>query len=357
MDRDRIRIRTRALRSAARLIHWSGVLTLARPLLNSSRLRVDRSGRPAFPYIRRRAVRNAQILIYHRVNDDGDPYFGGVPTIDFERQMAYVSSRFHVLPLSALVTGLREGGLPENAVAVTLDDGYRDNYTHAFPILKRHSIPATIFLTTSVIGSDRQLWHDDVFSAFRETTEAALEPFGSKKIASPLTTIGERLRAQHEFLAYIRTLSEPDRAAAVSRLREGLRVGPPRKAPGLMLSWEEARAMNRAGIQFGSHTATHPILSRVDRDHARREIVESKRAIEEQLGAPVEGFAYPNGTRADFLPETKALLREAGYRYAVTTIGGSNEPEEDVYELRRATPWDDDIFAFGLRLHYNKLRA
>ena len=107
--------------------------------------------------------------------------------------------------------------------------------------------------------------------------------------------------------------------------------------------------MSRGGVQFGSHTATHPILSRVDRAHAEREIVDSKRRIEEQLGVPVEGFAYPNGTRADFLPETKALLRAAGYAYAVTTISGSNEPGQDVFELRRATPWDEDIFAFGLQ--------
>jgi peptidoglycan/xylan/chitin deacetylase (PgdA/CDA1 family) len=115
--------------------------------------------------------------------------------------------------------------------------------------------------------------------------------------------------------------------------------------------------MHRGGIHFGSHTATHPILSRVDRAQARREIVESKQRIEEQLGVPVEGFAYPNGTRADFLPETKSLLREVGYSYAVTTIPGANEPGSDAFELHRATPWDEDIFAFGVRLLYNKLRA
>lgn len=333
------------------------MLALSGPFLNSWRLRVDGSGRPAFPYLRPRAARNAQILIYHRVNDDRDPYFGGIPTLDFERQMAYVSSRFHVLPLSDLVAGLRGGTLPDNAIAVTLDDGYRDNYLHAFPILQRHSIPATIFLTTAAIGSDRQLWHDDVFSAFRETREPTLEPYSPTAARRALTTVPERLGAQQEFLTYIRTLSEAERDAAVSRLREALRVGPPRPAPGLMLSWEEVRTMSGAGIRFGSHTATHPILSRVDRAHAKREIEDSKRAIEERLGVPVDGLAYPNGTRADFLPETKTLLEEAGYRYAVTTIGGSNEPEQDVYELRRATPWDEDIFAFGLRLHYNKLRS
>jgi peptidoglycan/xylan/chitin deacetylase (PgdA/CDA1 family) len=98
-----------------------------------------------------------------------------------------------------------------------------------------------------------------------------------------------------------------------------------------MLSWDEIRVMHRGGIGFGSHTATHPILSRVDRAQARVEIVESKRKIEEELGVVVEGFAYPNGTRADFLSETKSLLQEAGYLYAVTTIPGSNESEVDAY--------------------------
>jgi peptidoglycan/xylan/chitin deacetylase (PgdA/CDA1 family) len=325
--------------------------------VNSTQLRLDRSGRPAFPYFQRRRTRNAQILIYHRVNDDRDPYFGGIPTIEFDRQMAYVSSRFRVLPLSALVTALRAGELPDNAIAVTLDDGYRDNYLRAYPILRQYSIPATIFLTTSVIGSDRQLWHDDVFSAFRMTTAPTLEPFASGSVGGPLTTVGDRLRVQHEFLAHIRTLDAGERTAAIARLRDQLRVGPPPKTPGLMLTWDEIRTMSRGGIQFGSHTVTHPILSRIDRVQAMRELTDSKNTIEEQLGLPVEGFAYPNGTRTDFLPDTKSLLREAGYTYAVTTIPGANESGVDLFELHRGTPWDEDIFAFGVRLLYNKLRS
>ncbi len=329
--------RARAFHVGSRLLHETGILSLVRPVV----------GR----------VRNAQILVYHRVNDDGDPYFGGVPTAVFERQMAYVASRFRVMPLSDLVTSLQAGTLPEFAVSVTLDDGYRDNFLNAFPILQRHSIPATIFLTTSAIGSTRQLWHDDVFSAFRETTQPALEAFGPERIGGPLSTVEDRLRLQQVVLSYVRRLSEADRSAAVARLRDALRVGEPREAPGLMLSWDEVRAMSRAGIRFGSHTASHPILSRAGRSLAQREIEESKRTIEERLGVPVDGFAYPNGSRADFLPETKDLLREAGYAYAVTTIPGTNQRKDDVYELRRATPWEQDVFAFGVRLHYNKLRS
>ena len=115
--------------------------------------------------------------------------------------------------------------------------------------------------------------------------------------------------------------------------------------------------MSHGGIRFGSHTVSHPILSRVGRDRARRELEESKSMIEEQVGGSVDGFAYPNGTPADYLPETKTLLRDSGYRFAVTTSPGANDAATDAFELRRGTPWDDDLFAFGVRLLYNKWQS
>jgi len=350
-------MRARLFGVTARVAHGTGLLKLARPLLNRARLRIDREGHAAFPWVSFRGTRNAQILIYHRVNDEQDPYFPAVTPVLFDRQMAYLASNFRVLPVSDLVDGLLAGTLPDNAIAVSFDDGYRDNFVHAFPILKRHGIPCTVFLTTEAIGSDRQLWHDDVFSAFRETTAGALAPSGPEGIGGPLGTVEERLRVQRRFIAHARTLGDAGRSQAIAQLRQALGVGPSPPAPGLMLSWDEVRTMSRGGVQFGSHTATHPILSRVDREQARRELVESKRTIEERIGVPVEGFAYPNGTRADFLPETETLVREAGYAYAVTTIDGPNEPDADVFALKRWTPWDEDIFAFGLRLHYTKLRS
>jgi len=337
MHASRPDLRARLIGLASRALHGAGPLTLARSLANRKR--------------------NAQILIYHRVNDEQDPYFAAVPTGFFERQMAYLASHFTVLPLDDLVRGLPTGDLPPNAVSVTFDDGYRDNYLNAFPILRRHAIPASIFLTTSAIGSTRPVWHDDVFSAFRETTVASLEPFGPRSIGGSLGTVADRLRVQREVLRDLRAVSDEERAEGVIRIREALRVGPARDVPGLMLSWDDVREMHRAGIRFGSHTATHPILSRVDAARARRELVDSRSAIEEHLGAPVAGFAYPNGTRADFLPETKALLRETGYEYAVSTEGGTNDAQTDLFELRRGTPWEQDVFAFGMRLLYNKWRS
>ncbi|MEK7316249.1 MAG: polysaccharide deacetylase family protein, partial [Candidatus Eisenbacteria bacterium] len=173
----------------------------------------------------------------------------------------------------------------------------------------------------------------------------------------PLTTVPERLHVQQLVLNELRSVSDEERAEAVVRLREALRVGPSRPVPGLMLSWDEAREMSLGGIRFGSHTVSHPILSRVGCDRAWRELEESKSIIEERVGVKVDGFAYPNGTPADFLPETKALLRDSGYRFAVTTSPGTNDAATDMFELRRGTPWDEDLFAFGVRLLYNKWQS
>jgi peptidoglycan/xylan/chitin deacetylase (PgdA/CDA1 family) len=125
----------------------------------------------------------------------------------------------------------------------------------------------------------------------------------------------------------------------------------------LMLQWDHIQEMGKYGIDFGSHTLTHPILSRVTLEQARREIEKSKDAIEAKLNIKVKHFAYPVGRRVDFNSEIKHLLSAVGYESAVTTLAGSNDPNRDRFELRRATPWDDDIDSFTLRLSYFKFAS
>jgi peptidoglycan/xylan/chitin deacetylase (PgdA/CDA1 family) len=242
----------------------------------------------------------------------------------------------------------------DNTVVITFDDGYRDNYLNAFPILKDLSIPATIFLATDSIGSQRVLWHDRVFSAFRETRVEVLDDFGNNSQRYPLSTVEEKLLAQGEFLNFLWSLNDQDRLFWIDFLVEKLQVMDRKEVPGLMLSWEEIRIMHENGISFGSHTMTHPILSKLPLDRAREEIQKSKRVIEERLRTPIRTFAYPKGSGDDFDDSTKRLLKEAGYACAVTTKFGANESGQDLFDLRRATPWDQEICAFGLRLNYYK---
>jgi peptidoglycan/xylan/chitin deacetylase (PgdA/CDA1 family) len=271
--------------------------------------------------------------------------------------MEYLVNNFNVLSLQEAVKRLTGKDVPDNAVVVTFDDGYRDNFLNAFPILMSLSIPATIFLATNAIGSSVMLWHDRVFSAFRNTRCDRLYGFGNISGKLLWHTMSEKLFAQEEVLKFLRSCNSIERSYWIDRLIQVLEVAGCDHAPGLMLSWDQVVAMQKGGISFGSHTASHPILSKLSREEACMEILVSKRVIEEKLGIPVRALAYPNGKTHDFSDLTKRLVRESGYECAVTTIFGTNGVEQDLFELRRATPWDEDIHAFALRLNYFKLSS
>lgn len=310
--------------------------------------------RSGFPLLRRRRANTLQILIYHRVNDEHDPFFPATPRHVFETQMEYLASRYIPCPLDEAVLRLERGELPENAVAVTFDDGYRDNYLYAYPILRRYGVPATIFLSTGVIGTSEVLWFEHVFTAFRRTQRSAVESFCPPTRMIPIGSMSERQAALHEVLNLCRSLSDEERRELVSTLLHRLEVRADPQ-PGLMLSWDEVRRMSGGGVTFGCHTMTHPILSHVSPDRFHDEIVRPKQLIEEKTGQAVVSFAYPNGRRADYSSGVKQALLKAGYRYAVTTEPGSNQTGDDLFELRRATPWEHRLSEFALQLARSKL--
>jgi peptidoglycan/xylan/chitin deacetylase (PgdA/CDA1 family) len=336
----------------ARLFHfvsWFGTQFQAR---------LNRQGRMTFPFIKRRRRRNCQILTYHRINDDGDRFFPAISVKTFEQQMRVLADCFTVFSLDELIERVKCDDLPESAVAVTFDDGYCDNYTNAFPILKRYCVPATIFLATDVIDTGRQLWHDEVFAAFRETRVPELLDCGLGNATLPLTSLPAKLQAQSEILKYLWSLDRVAREIAIGRLRKALYVEETRERTArLMLTWEEVSEMYRCGIQFGAHTESHPALSKLKPEEAREEIRGSKSAIERVLSATVSTFAYPSGRPGDFTATIKALVKEAGFSCGLTTIFGNNEAGIDLYELRRIAPWNYDSESFGLRLSYYKFRS
>jgi peptidoglycan/xylan/chitin deacetylase (PgdA/CDA1 family) len=310
-----------------------------------------------FPFIQKRYSGNVQILTYHRVNNEFDPYFPAVPPAVFAEQMEYLASHFSVCSLTEAVTRLQARDVPDNVVVITFDDGYRDNYVHAFPILRKFSIPATIFLATSSIGSGTLLWHDRVFTAFRETREFVLREYGKDHRSYPLRSVQERLFAQQEVLRFLRSLDDHDRTKWINCLVTDLKVEEGKRRLNLMLSWDEVREMHKHGISFGSHTVTHAILSKMSIEAVKREIYESQKIIAQQLGVIPTTFAYPNGSQADFTQVTKEILQDAGYICAVTTVFGTNESGQDLFELRRGGPWEEHLPTFAAKLNWYKFCA
>jgi peptidoglycan/xylan/chitin deacetylase (PgdA/CDA1 family) len=272
------------------------------------------------------------------VNDEAHPFFRGTSLALFREQMEVLRRHFTVLPLVDLAERARRRDLPRNGVAVTFDDGYRDNYTNAFPILRDLGLPATIFLTTDCLDRNALLWHDRVFDAFHRTRKA------------------EARVSLAAVLARLRRSCPEERDIEIDRLLEDLEIEPGVPPGWEKLTWDNAREMASQGISFGAHTLDHPILTRVREEEARRQIRESKKRIEAELGAPVAMFAYPNGSASDFDRSTQRMVEEEGFSLAVTTVTGANDESTDPFTLRRTGMWGDDPQLSTLRLALARVR-
>ncbi len=339
-------------KAAARAAYGLGAGSLVTAL--ADRIQLPRGG-GLTP--RRRAPGSYLILWYHRVND-----YAGEYMIDrtsralFDRQMAWLERNFNVRPLEELVRLEQQGEpLPPRAVAITFDDGYEDNYSGAFPILKQRGLPATIFLTVGCIEERRSLWFDRILYAFRETAADGLElPDGTR---IPFADPASKRRASRRLLDYLTSLPGEERLERVDTIVRRLCDVPADGVPHEMLSWEQVREMTASGISFGSHTLNHPILTRIPAEEATHELRESKRLMEQRIGGEVPLFAYPNGKPGDYSEAIKDALREAGYRAALTTVQGENTPQTDPMELRRVRPFGRELPEFALSMAYHHLMS
>jgi len=293
------------------------------------------------------------ILTFHRVNDDHDPFLPAVPTAVFAARMAHIARHYRVLTVEDLVERVRQGTVPSNTLALTFDDGYRDSLSHAAPILAQHGLPATIFLATGYIGTPDVPWFDHVALAFKLARRREVTLPGGQP--QRLETEGDRLAGLDRAISWLKTLSDEKRRRAVDRLVADLNPRRPDRPKRFMLTWGEVDALRGLGFSVGAHTVTHPILSRVTPEHAREEIQGSKDAIERALGVTVRAFAYPNGGSEDYTPTTVRLVQECGFRCAVTTRRGLNEPATPPFELRRGGPWENHLPTFALKLAYYQL--
>jgi peptidoglycan/xylan/chitin deacetylase (PgdA/CDA1 family) len=295
-----------------------------------------------------------QILVYHRVGNDVDPYLPGTTVAAFERHMRYLHDHFRILSLSELLSAARRGTVPGRAVAVTFDDGYEDTYIHAYPIVRRYQIPITVYLATGFIDDGCAMWNDRVGVAIRDTLRDRLDAIPGHG-SLPLTTPVERLRALEETLGILKRRPAAERDELTAAIIRALEV-PDERAP-RMLCWPQVEEMHAHGAEFGAHTVHHAILTAIPADEAWREIVESKQMIEERLHTPAVHFAYPNGTVRDFDAGTKSLVRKAGFASAVSMVAGTNTAGTDMYELRRESPWEEDTALFAARLWWYRMRG
>ncbi len=310
-----------------------------------------------FPYLNiREKDAGYFILIYHRVNDRKDLFtIDRVPVKNFEQQIKYLKNNFRILSLGEILGKIEhQRKIPKRALALTFDDGYEDNYQYAYPILKKYNVPATIFLTVDVIENEKMLWFDEVLDAFINTKKKEIAILGSgEKVA--IISEKEKLKTCFKVLGKLKRLPVDERNDKIKNLVKELGLDWRKNKGNEMLKWDQINKMAKDNITFGSHTMTHPILSKSLVSDMKLELEESKRILEERTNRPVEYLAYPNGKRADFHTNVVKIVKDVGYKAGLTTVAGTNYPDTDPFYLHRFRPWQNSIESFAASMSISYL--
>ncbi len=291
------------------------------------------------------------ILIFHRVLSVLDPLFPDeMHARRFNEVCGWLKSWFNVLPLDQAIAHMRAGTLPARAACITFDDGYADNFHVALPILQGHGLTATFFIATGFLDGGR-MWNDTLIETVRGSTAAALDTSALGLGRYPIASIAEKQGAISALIGHIKYRPVAERIAITEQLAQlaGIKL-----SQDLMMSSQEVKAVRQAGMQIGAHTVSHPILARLTDEQARQEIGVSKTYLEQLLGESVGLFAYPNGKPSeDYSPQTVDVVRSLGFDAAVSTQWGASGGADDMFQIRRFTPWDRTRRRFGLRMLTN----
>ncbi|MGH8161993.1 MAG: polysaccharide deacetylase family protein [Gammaproteobacteria bacterium] len=272
------------------------------------------------------------VVGYHRVVEDFAAQAHGykpsmlTSTAMLEKQLDWIGRRFAFADPDDMNDWLA-GRCPEGrpVAIITFDDGYRDVYENALPLLKRKGIPAVVFVVTDLVGTDRLLLHDELFlllsrafSNWRDPGKRVRELLEEAEAGKwwPALSAEENATPLRWKQALLARLPQ----AALLRIIQTLRreaIIPDDIAAGLQaMDWDMLGKLRDAGICVGSHTRSHVLLTNEEPRTAREQILDSRDVLEETLGSKVCHFAYPDGR---FDESVVTAVAEAGYRFAYTT--------------------------------------
>lgn len=294
------------------------------------------------------------VLVYHRITSpekEDAPVQDGMyvrPDV-FEKHLAYLKKHYNLISQDELIDGLKKKEKFNKACHITFDDGWHDNYTNAFPMLRKYHVPATVFLATDFIGTAEWFWPEKILYLLVKTR-------GMKLGERPSVECREVLRIFHQ-----ESVSEENRINnAINFLKKrpiemiqsviedlkivtGVSNFPPKR---LLLNWDEIREMGEDGVTFGSHTRTHAILTNLDNiEEIQNELTGSKAVIERETGKKTRSFCFPNGNWNLYLIK---IVKKSGYQCAFIGECGSIDSKCDLLKLKRIGIHNDVSFNMPL---------
>ena len=320
----------------------------------------------------------AVILVYHRVIDvDSDPQLLNVSPEHFAQHLKVIRQSYQPISLRDLVHQLDENQVPHRAVAITFDDGFADNLHYAKPLLERHQIPATVFVTAGAVDQPIEFWWYDLERILLQPgilpnqlsltingvayewhlgdsttyTEAEYQGYHTWDILKPESPT-PRHALYRELGSLIRTLAASTRQQLIREIVGWAGVTEAGRPENLALTRAELQRLASGNlVEIGVHTMTHPVLSAISKAEQQSEIQQSKETLEHLLEQPVTSFAYPYGAKADYTSETVEIARAVGFSSTCSNFGGVVLKGVDRFELPRflVRNWPGDEFAHRLQ--------
>jgi peptidoglycan/xylan/chitin deacetylase (PgdA/CDA1 family) len=252
--------------------------------------------------------------------------------------MRFVSRHYRPLSLDDAIACLERGDpLPARSIVVTFDDGYQDNYQYALPILAKYRVPATIYLVSSTLTDGRVLWTSRLRQVLGASRIQNLVLPGLQREPLPVGDQTSRAVAAKTLTNRLNTVSEPARRQWIDRIADEVEAPPAPAAEKWFLTRSQIREMRSYGITFGAHTVNHPNLPGLNTDEANFEIQQARTDLQRLLDTEINHFSYPNSgaLHPHFTNALADMVRQAGYRSAVTSQRGPWRPGDDFFGLPR----------------------
>ncbi len=324
--------------------------------------------------IRKIREHKAAILMYHQVCErKNDPWELAVNPNHFDAQLDYLKKNFNVVSIGALATSVANNNVRRNTIAISFDDGFKDNYTNAAPLLDWYELPATFYVTTTAMKEHKIYWWDELQdilfqceklpSHFEMIINNQLIQYQFKsdrilhsRLINQIRAWNYNLPIPNERIALymllwerIKPLPYTHQSRILSDIKDWAGTREITSSQGVTMDVQEMQMLSQNPLfSIGAHSVNHAMLSEQNAHDQAFEVKESKRQIENWLGKPVKGFAYPYG---NYNSVTQQLLKEAGFEYAVSTESKLVTMEDDPFALPRIQVKNWCVYEFASKIN------
>jgi peptidoglycan/xylan/chitin deacetylase (PgdA/CDA1 family) len=283
------------------------------------------------------------IVTYHRVgspstNDDFDDGVLDASIEDFERQLTLLERSFTIITTDELRTYFNDGKpLPRNSALITFDDGYRACHDVALPILQRHGAKAVFFISTGHMNHRNVFWWDRISYLVKRSKKTSITIEYPKPVTYELSSAKERSRTIKKMLTVVKTTYALDLDRYLEVLGQALDVpwstaDDRRFTDDLLMTWDQVRALRKAGMDIQSHARTHRVLQMLTPEDLKNDLEGSRQDLEKELNEPVHAIAYPVGLSIKSEASICRAVRDAGYELGFSNstglgrLGKSSDP-------------------------------